>query len=81
MMRIVGYEVDSDDLPCHELEPAYEAGDDHDGLTSDKLSVQGRLKKHTEFWREELELPSFVKEVFMEGYRYSLAWAYLLQQS
>ena len=32
-------------------------------------SVQGRLRSHSDYWLQELEPSSFVKEVITQGYR------------
>ena len=36
---------------------------------SEPISVQGRLHEHANFWFNELEASSFVKEIITQGYR------------
>ena len=40
-------------------------GQDHDM----QVSVQGRLKEHSQFWIEELKPSSFVRDIVTSGYR------------
>ena len=49
-----------------ELEPSVEF---ESGNSTDRISVQGRLKSHAKFWLDELDPSSFVKEIVSQGYR------------
>ena len=48
-----------------ELEPSVEF---ESGNSTDRISVQGRLKSHAKFWLDELDPSSFVKEIVSQGY-------------
>ena len=49
-----------------ELEPFAEFDSEN---SMDRISVQGRLRTHSQFWLEELEPSSFIKEIVTQGYR------------
>ena len=63
---VAGYD-DSFEPQYHDLEPEYEACGSPESVMQ-MLSVQGRLRKQSDFWLKELEPSSFVKEVITQGY-------------
>ena len=50
------------------LEPTHEY-ESEDTVHAGQLSVQGRLRANSNFWLNELEPSSFVKEIVTQGYR------------
>ena len=55
--------LDAIDLVTDRLLEPVPAGD------SEPMSVQGRLHEHANFWLNELEASTFVKEIVTQGYR------------
>ena len=57
------------DMSCQDPLSMVHASTKLDTLNPSVVSVQGRLKKHKDFWLNELEPSSFVAGIITEGYR------------
>ena len=56
---------------CQCLDHEYEKAEQ---VSVPQLTVQGRLRSHSQFWVNELEPSSFVRDSIMHGYRILLIW-------
>ena len=55
--------------PLLDIFPNYDALIDSDSQDG-PLSVQGRLREHSQFWKEKLDASRFVLDIVTDGYRY-----------
>ena len=62
---IHGFE-ESGGVMSWELEPSAEF---ESGKAEGRVSVQGRLRSHSQFWLDNLDPSSFVREIVTQGYR------------
>ena len=64
-----GFE-ESDGFMSWELEPS---ADFELGKAEGRVSVQGRLRSHSQFWLDNLNPSSFVRDIVTQGYRIPLS--------